>query len=388
MEKRAVTFAVIGLFVLAAVAVVLGFISFKTPEAPSGTKPEVMSSTATTSATSAGKVAISGAGATFLAPQMFEWARIYTQTKGVVVEYQSVGSGAGRDMFFRNVTHFGASDVPLSKELYEKYRGRVLQIPVVIGSIAIVYNIPEIPENTNLCLSGDVIALIYKGEIKRWDDERILSDNPSLKNYLLGKEIVAVHRSDSSGTTGAFTIYLNKVAPNIWTKDLVGLTVDWPADKVAKGVGGKGNEGVTQVVQTTPYSIGYVELNYALLNKLRMAAVKNADGYCVVPNETTIVNAVKSAFKSGLAFPQTPLDDWSDVPQKLMNAPGRDSYPIVSFSFLLFWREYPKELAGAIKDFINWLNTEGQGKTIVGYLPIPEEVREINLKALQIIEGR
>lgn len=328
-------------------------------------------------------VALSGAGASFLAPQMIEWSRILSETKGLKVEYQSVGSGAGRDMFFNKVVHFAGSDPPLSKTLYEQYAGKVMQLPVVVGSVVLIYNIPEVPEGKTLCLSSDVIALIYKGEITKWDDERILQLNPELRGILPSKQITAVHRSDSSGTTSVFTTYLNKASPNVWPKDLVGFTVNWPVDEKGLGVGGKGNEGVTQAVKTTLYSVGYVELSYAITQNLRTAAVKNAAGVCVKPTEETVTAALRNAAPN---LPKSPLDDWSDALLQMLNAPGEKSYPIVSFSYVFVYKSYPNQaVVEALKEFIRWVNTEGQNHMVPGYLPIPEEVRQVNLKAVDLL---
>ncbi len=340
-------------------------------------------STTTTSTPIWSGVTLSGAGATFLAPQMIEWSRILSETKGLKVEYQSVGSGAGRDMFFNKVVHFAGSDPPLSKSLYQQYVGKVMQLPVVVGSVVMIYNIPEVPSDKTLCLSSDVIALIYKGEITKWDDERILQLNPELRGLLPSREIIAVHRSDSSGTTSVFTTYLNKASPTIWLKDLVGLTVDWPVDEKGRGVGGKGNEGVTQAVKTTPYSIGYVELNYAITQGLPTAAIKNSAGACVKPTTETIRAALQNAAPS---LPKSPLDDWSDALLQVLNAPGEKSYPVVSFSYIFIYKSYPdKAVVEALKEFVRWVNTEGQNYMVPGYLPVPEEIRQVNLKAVDLL---
>jgi len=330
--------------------------------------------------------ALVGAGATFLAPQMIEWARAFTEKTGIRVDYQSVGSGAGRDMFFKGVVHFAGSDPPLSKELYEAYKGRVLQLPVVVGSVAVVYNLPELPTNATLCLDAETVALIYKGEVRFWDDERIKRLNPSLAHLLPHAEIVAVHRSDSSGTTNVFTAYLHKAAPSAWPLELVGLSIDWPVDRAGKGVGGKGNEGVSQLVLATPYSLGYVELSYALTQGMRAAALVNADGKCVLPTPESVEASLKSA---ALKLPSSPLDDYSEVLWVLLNAPGERSYPIASFSYIFVWRDYgDKATADAVRKFVEWLMTEGQRLMVPGYLPVPDEVRAVNLKAVELIEPK
>lgn len=328
-------------------------------------------------------VTLSGAGASFLAPQMFEWARILTETKNLRVEYQSVGSGAGRDMLFNKVVHFAGSDPPLSRKLYEQYSGKIMQLPVVVGSVAIIYNIPELSENKSICFSSYLLALIYKGDIEYWDDERILSLNPDLRGILPHEEIVAAHRSDSSGTTAVLTTYLNKASPEVWGSELVGFSIDWPVDATGRGVGGKGNEGVTNIVKTTPYAIGYVELSYAITQGLQVAAMRNAEGFCVKPTSQTVFNAVENAVMN---IPQSPLDDWSDVLLQMLNPPGRDSYPIISFSYIFVYRAYPDNaVVEALREFIRWINTEGQEHMVPGYLPIPEEVRKINLKAVELL---
>ena len=367
---------VLTLVVIVAVAATLVAVVALVPQ-PTKTATPTLTPTPT-------RVVISGAGATFLAPQMFEWARAFKEAKGISVEYQSVGSGAGRDMFFRRVVHFAGSDPPLSKELYSRYEGKVLQIPVVVGSIAVVYNIPELPANEVICLSAEVLALIYKGEVRYWSDERILALNLHLRGTLPREEIVAVHRSDSSGTTSVFTTYLNKAAPSVWPKELVGLTVDWPVDKVGRGAGGKGNEGVTQVVKTTPYSIGYVELNYAITQGLPMAAIRNSAGRCVKPTVESVLSALSNAAGQ---LPKSPLDDWSDAPYLTLDAPGENSYPIASFSYIFVYRKYPDaQLVQALREFIKWVCTDGQKLMVPGYLPIPREVVEVCLRASELIE--
>ncbi|WP_369406396.1 phosphate ABC transporter substrate-binding protein PstS [Aeropyrum camini] len=238
----------------------------------------------------------------------------------------------------------------------------------------------------DLKLNAEVIALIYKGEIEFWDDPRIASLNPGAS--LPHEKIVAVHRSDSSGTTHVFTIFLHKAAPNVWTADLVGKAINWPVDGTGRGVGGKGNQGVMEVVKNTPYSIGYVE--YAYVAKagggVQVAMIENREGVFLKP---TPEGAQAAASGAASTLPGSPDADWSEGFDSIIYAPGENSYPITSWSFLLFYKQYDdKEKAEAIKKLIEWINTEGQEKVVEGYIPIPNEIRQINMKAVDMIYYR
>ncbi|MEM1897129.1 MAG: phosphate ABC transporter substrate-binding protein PstS [Ignisphaera sp.] len=328
-------------------------------------------------------LSVSGAGASFQYPQIAQWARLFKEVAGVEVTYQSVGSGAGQKMFLVDrVTDFAASDPPLTKSQYEQYRGQVMQIPWIMGAVVVVYNVPEI-KGHNLKLTGEVIAKIYRGEIEYWDDPAIKELNPDIANILPRKQIIAVHRSDSSGTTEIFTIFLNKAAPNIWDKDLVGKVVNWPVDATGRGIGAKGNEGVTATVLQTPYSIGYVELSYALENNLPIAAIRNAAGRFVLPTDETIRNAAK-----GISIPSSPLDDFSEMFVEVIYSQHEDSYPISSLAFLFVWREYgDRNKALALSEFLKWIAIEGYSNMVRGYVAPPQQIIELLLSAARLLES-
>ncbi len=327
-------------------------------------------------------VVITGSGSTFIAPQMYAWAdQVRREYPWIIIEYESVGSGAGLSNFLQKIRDFGASDPPLPRSVWEQYRGKVLQMPVVLGAVVVVYNLPGVSEPLNL--TGEILARIYKGEIKYWDDPAISSLNPSVN--LPHKEIIAVHRSDSSGTTHIFTLFLYKSAPETWPEELVGKNINWPVDATGRGVGAKGNEGVTQTVKSTPYSIGYVEWSYAIDSKLPMAALQNAAGEFVLPS----IEAIQKAAES-IPLPDSPLGDFSELVYTLVYPDTPGSYPVASFTFLFFWTEYPREKVDAIEKFIEYINTKGQssGNIVAGYVPIPERIRQLNLEALNYIKAK
>jgi phosphate transport system substrate-binding protein len=335
----------------------------------------------TTTTTSTGivlqGVVLQGAGATFVYPQLSEWARIFQEKYGVQVNYQSVGSGAGQSMFFQKVVDFGCSDPPLSRDKWQQYKGSVLQVPWLFGPVVVVYNIPELPRSAVLRLDGVAIAKIYKGEIMYWDDDYIKHLNPDAAHLLPHKEIIAVYRSDSSGTTELFTTFLYKASGGVWTRELVGKSISWPVEAVGRGVGGKGNEGVTQSVMQTPYSVGYVEWSYAIKNNLSIAAIKNAAGNFMLPTRETLEEALKNA-----KIPTTPLDDFSEILDSVIYAPGEKSYPILGPTHILLWKKYddPKK-AEALKLFLKWVAEEGYNHVIEGYIAPPQAVRELLIKA-------
>ncbi|WP_245521850.1 phosphate ABC transporter substrate-binding protein PstS [Staphylothermus hellenicus] len=334
------------------------------------------------------RIYIRGSGATFPLPLYEEWFKEFmNEQNNIVVDYEGIGSGAGQEQFFKGLTDFCGSDPPLSHDKWLKYKGKVLQLPTILGAVVVAYNIPEIPGNTHLNISGEVLALIYKGEIEYWDDPHIKSINPEIADKLPHEKIIAAHRSDASGTTQIFTTFLHKSAPDIWPEELVGKTIDWPIDKTGRGIGGKGNPGVTSVIVNTKYSIGYIEYQYAIKNNLPIATVMNREGVFVLPSKTTIQSAAKYALNTGL-IPDSPDKDFSKELDAIIYAPGKDSYPITAFSHIFVWKHYDnKEKADAIKKLIEWIYTEDSKHVIEGYVAVPDEIKDIALKSINMIEG-
>lgn len=328
-----------------------------------------------------GEVRLVGSGSTFIYPQLQAWIQAFTgRNPGITIEYTPTGSGAGQaQMLVDKTVDFAGSDPPLTREQYEKYRGMVVQLPVILGAVAVVYNVPGVDE---LRLDGEVLALIYLGEIEYWDDPRIAELNPGIK--LPHERIIAIHRSDSSGTTHVFTLFLYKASGGLWPAELVGKSVEWGVDATGRGVGAKGNQGVAQAVKSTEYSIGYVEYSYALGAGLSMAYIENNAGEYLQPTPESIQAAARAALA---AMPDSPLGDWSGVLDAIVYAEGSGAYPIASFSFLIFWTEYPAEKAEAVKSFIEFIMTEGDNYIVEGYVAVPQEIKEINLKALEAIKA-
>ncbi len=326
-----------------------------------------------------GEVRLVGSGSTFIYPQLQAWIQAFTQANSnILIEYTPTGSGAGQaQMLVDKTVDFAGSDPPLTRDQYEKYKGQVVQIPVILGAVAVVYNIPGVNE---LRLNGEVLALIYLGEIEYWDDPRITELNPGVN--LPHERIVAIHRSDSSGTTHVFTLFLSKASNGAWPQDLVGKSIEWRVDATGRGVGAKGNQGVAQAVQATEFSLGYVEYSYALGAGLKMAYIENAAGEFLQPTPESIQAAARAALP---AMPDSPAGDWSGVLDAVVYAEGEGVYPITSFSFLIFWTEYPQDKAEAVKKFVNFILNEGDNYIVEGYVVVPDEVKEINRKAVELI---
>jgi phosphate transport system substrate-binding protein len=302
---------------------------------------------------------LTGAGATFPYPLYSRWFDAYQKSQGIAINYQSIGSGGGIRQFTEGTVDFGATDGPMNDEQIAELNGNVLHIPTVIGAVVLTYNLPALG-TTPLVLDGATIADIYLGRIKRWDDARIAGLNPGAS--LPNREIVVAHRSDGSGTTFVFTDYLSKVSPD-WSSQVGRATsVNWPV-----GLGGKGNEGVTQQVKQLEGTIGYVELIYAISNDLQYATVKNAAGNPVAP---TLESATAAA--AGTTFaPDT------DFRVSITNSPDPAAYPITSFTWLLIQKDNPDAAkAVAIRDFLAWMVTaEAQGVAQeLKYAPLPAPV--------------
>ncbi len=328
------------------------------------------------------KAALQGSGSSFLYPQLEAWIQAFQEEHpDIVINYNPTGSGTGQNQFLQRVVDFAGSDPPLKRSDWERLQGRVIQLPVILGAVAIVYNMPGLEGHLNL--SGEVLAKIYLGKIRYWDDPEIVKLNPNAR--LPHEEIIAVHRSDSSGTTNVFTLFLHKAAPDIWPESMVGKSIEWPVDSTGRGVGGKGNQGVAEQVRQNPYSIGYVEYNYALKVGLQYAWIVNREGVPVPPSPETVQAAAKAAVGK---LPRDPRDDWSGAFDAIVYAPGRDSYPITSFSFLILWTHYsdPGKARG-LSVFLQWIATEGYNHVVEGYVPVPGEIREMILEAARIIGG-
>jgi len=317
---------------------------------------------------------LTGAGSTFIYPLMSKWAGEYSKINPAVrVNYQSIGSGGGIQQMIAGSIDFGASDAPMSDEEYGKAQG-ILHIPVTIGAVVVSYNLPEL-KGVKIKLSGDVISDIFLGKIKKWNDAKIKELNPEIS--LPDKEIAVVHRSDGSGTTYVFTDYLSSVSGE-WLNNVGrGKSVSWPA-----GIGAKGNEGVTAVVAQTPYSIGYIELAYAKINKIDYALVKNREGSFADATQETIKSA---AGNSAQALPKS-YESWSSV--TIVNAPGADSYPVSSFVYLLAYRnQKDPEKGKALKEFLGWMVESGQSYSAeLEYAAMPSEIVKLNKEEINLIK--
>ena len=321
-------------------------------------------------------VIINGAGATFPFPLIDTWRVDYQKVQpGVNINYQSIGSGGGVKQFTEKTVDFGASDAPLTQNESQKASGAV-HIPETIGSVVAAYNIPSIPDK-GLKLSGEVLADIFLGKITKWNDPKIQSLNTN--KTLPGDDIIVVHRSDGSGTTFVWTDYLSSASP-AWKEQLgKGKSVQWPV-----GIGAPGNEGVANAIKGTANTIGYIELSYALTTNTPFAFIQNKEGAFV---EATLAST-KAAVQSYVA--SLPKGDgiWTNV--SLVNAPGADSYPIASFSYILLYKELSTDpnldqaKAKALVDFISWAITDGQ-KTAEGldYVPLPDGVVKLNQDTLK-----
>lgn len=295
---------------------------------------------------------LSGAGATFPAPLYYDWAHGYAAKTGNQVNYQSIGSGGGIKQIQKRTVNFGASDKPLTPQ--ELAKDGLFQFPAAIGAINVVYNIPGVKDGA-LKLSNDAVAGIFLGTVSMWSDPLIKKDNPSLN--LPNKRITVVHRSDGSGTTWNFVYWLDKISATWKSKVGVGTSVNWPV-----GVGGKGNEGVANVVKQTPNSIGYVEFAYAKQNKMNSAQLMSAEKTWVSPS----VAASKEAAKNAKWTKQTHFHEI------LVLEPGKNSYPITAGTFILL----PKEKVDNNKKvtaFFNYAFSDDAAAERLGYIPLPKE---------------
>ena len=312
---------------------------------------------------------ISGAGATFPYPVYAKWAESYNKSSGVKMNYQSIGSGGGIKQITAKTVDFGASDAPLTVEQLDKEG--LMQFPMVMGGVVPVVNIEGIAAG-QLKVSAKLLADIYLGKVKKWNDSAVKSLNPELS--LPDKAITVVSRSDGSGTTWIFTNYLSKVSPE-W-KEKVGnnKAVSWPV-----GVGGKGNEGVASYVSRIKGSIGYVEYAYALQNKMASVKLENHDGKYVDPTSAAFQAAAANA-------------DWNNAPgfyMVLTDQPGDTSWPITGATFILVHKQQAKpDVAKAVLGFFSWAYQNGdEMASSLDYVPMPDSVVDLVQKKWQEIKG-
>ncbi len=303
--------------------------------------------------TSAMAADVTGAGASFVYPAMSKWSADYKKSSGKQVNYQSIGSGGGIAQIKAGTVDFGSSDAPLKPDELAKFG--LAQFPSVIGGIVPVLNVPGVAAGA-LKLDGETLANIFLGKITKWNDPAIVALNGGLA--LPDTKITVVHRSDGSGTTFNFVNYLSKVSGEWKTKVGEGTSVKWPV-----GIGGKGNEGVAAYVKQIKGGIGYVELSYALQNKMTYSRMKNAAGNFIVPSDDSFSAAAASA-------------EWGsskDFYLVMTNAPGAQSWPITATNFILMYKQ-PKNAAGAkgAKEFFRWVYKSGDAQAkALGYVPLP-----------------
>ncbi len=317
-----------------------------------------------------GTVLLNAAGATFPYPIYSKWFDEYHKLhSNIQINYASVGSGAGIRQILAGTVDFGASDGPMSDEQLAQAKFQVLHFPTVLGAAVPTYNIPGVTAELNF--TGEALAGIYLGTITKWNDPALAKANPGVQ--LPASDIVVVHRSDGSGTSYIWTDYLSKVSEDWKSKIGRNTSVNWPV-----GLGGKGNEGVSGLVQQTPNSIGYVELIYAIQNKMNYGKVRNEAGKFIKADLAGVSAAAAGAAKS---MPE-------DFRVSITNSPGPAAYPISSFTWLLI----PAKIADSskreiIKQFLQWMLTDGQNYAEgLSYARLPRPVIEKELKAISHIQ--
>jgi phosphate transport system substrate-binding protein len=308
-----------------------------------------------------GQTTLNGAGATFPNPMYSKWFSEYHKVHGdVQINYQPIGSGGGIRQVTEGTVDFGASDMPMKDEqlqaAQDKLKTKVLNIPTVLGAVVPAYNIPGV--NGEVKFTPEVLADIFLGKISNWNDKAISAANPGVN--FPNQEIVVVHRSDGSGTTFVWTDYLSKVSPDWKSQVGADTSVKWP-----KGLGGKGNDGVAGSIRQLAGSIGYVELIYAVQNKIPFGSVKNSAGVFLKASLEGVTAAAASA-------PKMP----ADFRVSITNAPGKDAYPISSFTWLLIPEASKDAAKGKIlADFLKWMVSDGQKMTsALDYAPLPDSV--------------
>jgi phosphate transport system substrate-binding protein len=318
------------------------------------------------------QVKLNGAGATFPYVIYSKWFDEFHKQTGVQINYQSIGSGGGIKQVIEGTVDFGASDGPMSDEQLKEAKAKqgtdVIHIPTVLGAVVLSYNLPEVKEKIKL--DGQAIADIFLGKIYKWNDKRIAKLNPGVK--LPNRSIIVVHRSDGSGTTFIFTHYLSNVSKE-WAKKVgYNTSVNWPI-----GLGGKGNEGVAGMIKQTKGAIGYVELAYAVKNKLPHVAIKNRAGNFIEANFKTVSAASDGAAK----------DMPDDLRAMITNADGKDSYPISGFTWLLIYKDMKdQKKAEALVKFLKWALTKGESYAeSLYYAPLPPSVVKLCMKKIDML---
>ena len=318
---------------------------------------------------SSAQTKLNAAGATFPYPIYSKWFSEYHNLHSdIEINYQSIGSGGGIRQLQSGTVDFGASDMPLDDAKAKQMPMPILQLPTVLGSVVPAYNVPGVI--AEIKFTPQILAGIYLGTITNWNDKAIAVANPGIS--LPDKSIVVLHRSDGSGTTFVWTDYLSKVSPDWKSRVGSNTSVSWPV-----GLGAKGNEGVAGMIRQMEGGIGYVELIYALQNKITFGPVKNASG-----------NFVKASLESTTAAAEGAKMSASDFRVSITNPPGKEAYPISSFTYLLIpkqWKNATKEKA--ITDFLNWMLDQGQGMVKqLDYAPLPDSVKQKEVEAVKTIK--
>ena len=328
----------------------------------------------TGSTTGGGSISLQGSGSTFVKPIMDKWTSEYGKTNpNIKADYQGVGSGAGIKAIQGQTVDFGATDAAMTDDEIKQSPSEIIHIPLVLGAVVLTYNVEGVKEP--LKLAPDVIADIFLGKIKKWDDPRIKADNPTAA--LPANDITPVYRSDGSGTSDVFTDFLSKTSPD-W-KAKVGRTKN-PQLPPGVGVGAARNDGVMGQVKQTPNTIGYVELTFALANNLPVALVKNSAGTFVEPNPDTVTNAAAGVLANA---PE-------DLRMELTNAAGANAYPISGMTYALIYKDQKDGVKGkALVDFLWWATHDGQSFTKeLHYSPLPADlVKRIEGKLKSVASG-
>ena len=317
-----------------------------------------------------GPVLINGAGATFPYPIYSKWfSEYHKKFPQIQINYGSIGSGGGIRQLIEGTVDFGATDGPMTDEQLKQAKSKILHFPTVLGADVPAYNIPGVRQDLNF--TPEALAGIYLGKITKWNDPELKKTNAGVN--LPDKNIVVIHRSDSSGTTYVWVDYLSRVSPEWKSKVGVNTAVNWPI-----GLGGKGNEGVSGLVQQIPNSIGYVELVYAIQNKMLYGKVRNSAGSLVKADLASVTAAAASA---ATAMP-------ADFRVSITNAAGNDAYPISSFTWLLIPSKIQDQAKKKVlKDFLQWMLTDGQNMVeALAYAKLPKEVVAVEQKTISGIE--